>query len=578
MEDMTQGMDSGAADQPSPAPAAPQADGGIDLSAGLEPKAQAGGDIDLSAGLEPKGAAPARTGNTGIPGVLSGIGGGVMESAQGAMDLATKAANFTAGAIPGVKANFQSPQIPEEYKSQDTTSEKIGNFAENVGEFATGEEMLKGMTRLAKLEELAQKSPTIAKIIENTPDFIRKVIGSATKAATVGGAQGAVKGAAEGDAVGGAEGGAIGGAIGGAAGETVGAVAKPIAEKLGIATSSEQDAMRAFRPNKRNQNFLQNWSTAKDRLSKEIGEDGSFKNLQDAADRMRDVRQNIWNDEVKPEIDARAKNLFDTTSVADNISGKISDQMREHAPQEAKIMEDFAKKFENGRTVGDAEKDLEYFNAELDKQGYWKKSPKERAALEKVDGTVASRAAAVDALRDALYDHLEQNGAPGVKDLKKEYGAISSLENDIRGQANVEGRQKPISLKQMLGMGAGILHGGPMGVVTGIGVPLLDKMYNDPTALLNRAVAKGTPGPVREAVRDAAPVAGDLAKTAIAGTASDIGQSAGEGGFRTGSGSVAEGPQADEWMKVSDGQGHEWQVHPADFDEMRRRDPNVKPV
>jgi hypothetical protein len=77
-----------------------------------------------------------------------------------------------------------------------------------------------------------------------------------------------------------------------------------------------------------------------------------------------------------------------------NARKKITPQMTQHAPEEAKILEDFANKFLSGRTVGEAEQELEFLTAQLESEGYWQKTPAQRAALEKVDGKTASRVAA----------------------------------------------------------------------------------------------------------------------------------------------------------------------------------------
>lgn len=139
-------------------------------------------------------------------------------------------------------------------------------------------------------------------------------------------------------------------------------------------------------------------------------------------------------------------------------------------------------------TVSEAEQSLEHLNSELINSGYWKKLPHERAAAEKADPEIASRVAAANALREQLYDRLEILGEPNVQSLKREYGAIANVENEIRGQSNVQARQRPISLKQIIG----IASGHPLAMAA----TLFDKIYNDPASLLNRAVEKTPTVPV----------------------------------------------------------------------------------
>lgn len=469
---------------------------------------------------------PRAAGGEGPLGAVKGFGKGVLDTTSGIGELVHAIPAVGPAIIPS-----EGLRAEEKMAEKNSPAEEFGGFIENLGEYASGEEALDGLTRIAKLEKLAKGSATISNILDKTPDILKKVFKGAAKAGTVGGAQGAVKGASEGQgdaalavtkAEQGAKEGAAGAAIGSTVAEGVGAVAKPIAQKVGLATEELDDAARSLQPGKRNYKFAQNWAQARERISQEVEENGTFKNMQEAADRFRDVRTNLWNDEVAPAIARHANETFDASKVANAVRAKITPQMAQHAPEEAKIMTEFANKYTSGtpnfggaRTVADAEKDLEFFNAQLEKEQYWKKTPQERAALEKVDGTVASRAAAVEQLREGLYDHLENAGEKNIKDLKKTYGAISSLENDVRGQVNVVGRNRPISLKQVIGLGAGLAHGGPAGIILGVGAPIFDKFYNSPEALLNRAASKAAPaGAVKAAVQDVVSGAGTVAKKA----------------------------------------------------------------
>lgn len=451
----------------------------------------------------------------------------------------------------------ESAQIPQ--SADDLTlrgpAEHIGGIGEDILELAGGDEVLKGLAKLAKVPEaalaLAEKYPKTAKILMGT-----------TKGAALGGAQGAVKGAAPGGegVVAGAKAGAEGGAIGAGAGEILGTVAKPIAQALGVATDAEADLMRAAQPGKRNYKFIQDWSLAKDRIATELEEGGKFKDMQEAADRIGDVRRDLWTKEVKPAIDAHTNeqmfkqvaappgSLPQKNPIAESIRTRITPSMQKFSPKAAKSMEAFAKKFEAPMTVGEAEQTLEHFNAELQDAGYWKKTPSERAAADKVNPMLSARSAAVEAIRDSLYDHLTNAGETGIKDLKRTYGAIRNVENEIRGQVNVGGRQRPISLKQAIGMTAGVLHGGPAGIAAAA-LPIVDQLYNSPEALLNRAVGKAAPlTPLKSVVQDTALGAGITAKAAAR----------------------AEGAN---WIRIQGADGKHYEIHPEDLPEAQKRDP-----
>jgi hypothetical protein len=451
-----------------------------------------------------------------------GVGEALKQAGQGVLGGVLQTTSGLGGlihSIPGVGPAI----IPSEGLMQETAKareltqtplQKVGEGAETIAEFSGGEEALGLLGKLGKvptvLLELAEKYPKTAKLLM-----------SMTKGATVAGGQGAVKESAPGGAgtLKGAEAGAIGGAVGGAGSELVGAVAKPVGEAMGVGTSAEQDAMRAAQPGKRNYRFIEDWGLAKDRLVDELEQGGKFKDFQDAADRIGDVRQKLWNSEVKPAVDKHAaEELFPANVVGgpvasvgggDNpvsrsIRSRVTPAMQKVNKQSATAIEKFAQKFDGPMNIGDAEQTLEHMNAELTDMGYWKKTPPERAAAEKANPAIASRVAATQALRDSLYDRLDTLGEKGIQDLKREYGAIANIEKEIRGQVNVQGRQRPISLKQIIGLTAGISHGGALGAAATV-APLLDKLYNDPVELLNRGVSKSAPdSAVTSAVKDVA--------------------------------------------------------------------------
>jgi hypothetical protein len=434
-------------------------------------------------------------------------------------------------------------------------AEGSGGVAENVVEFAAGDEALKGV--LKGVDVLSKLPQGVRAIAEAHPKLLAALI-NVTRASAVGGIQGGLKGAEEGKAFEGAKEGAEGAALGAGVGETVGAVVKPIAKAGGLLSTAEEDITRAAKPAKRNTNFISDWALAKDRYIQEVDNGGKFKSLGDAADRMREVRHNMWDNEVMPVIQRHEGEIFNTNPVVDAIRKKITPQLTKHAPEEAKILEDFSNDFLSGRTVGEAEKDLEFFNAQLEDMGYWQKTPAQRAALEKVNGKIASRAAAVSALRSSLYDHLTNQGEPGMQQLKKTYGAMRNVENEIRGQSLVAGRQAPMSLKQIIGLTSGVAHGGPLGAVAAA-IPFVDKVYNSPESLLNRAVEKSAPpSATKQVVQKAAGVVG---KTAKAGAAV-----------------AGEGLAKNNWALFRSSDGNTYRVHPEDLEEVRKRDPQGKVI
>jgi hypothetical protein len=176
------------------------------------------GNVDYDALAKQYGAVssvPAAPSNP-VAGVLSGIGGGVFQTAEGVKNLANKA-------LPN---SMQIPDIPAQYRDQRSIAEKAGGYAEDVAEYFLGDAAFKAVPIAEKLGlaqkavDIANESPTLAKLLHAGMSVLRGSL--------VGGTVGGVKGAAEGNATGGAEAGAALGAGGAAVAEATAPVAGAI--------------------------------------------------------------------------------------------------------------------------------------------------------------------------------------------------------------------------------------------------------------------------------------------------------------------------------------------------------------
>lgn len=503
---------------------------------------------------------PRDAGGAGPAGVAIGAGKGVLQTVAGAGELIHK--------IPAVGPVL----IPETGLAAEEKAAEPQGFAENLGsmlesglEFASGEEVLNAVTRVAKVEQLMKGSTTVANMFTKHPRLI-KAVARIAKQTAVGGAQGAVKGAAEGDAVGGAEGGAAGAAVGSTVAEAGGAAIPAVAKKIGLMTDDVEDIMRAAKPGKRNEKFLSDWDTAKGEYAKELDANGSYADYNDAAERMRDLRQNFWKDKVAPKIALHANEQVFPTNVgnapkpgqaqmvfsnpiSDSIRSKITPAMKRLDPKSEKTIETIAKRFDGTRTVKELEDDIEHLNAKLSlKDGYYSMNASERAAALKADPSIAATVAAVEASRDQLTTYLEKAGEKDIPQLKKTYGAMRNVENEVRGQVNVAGRQNPISLKQMIAVASG--H--PLGIAA----TMADKIYNDPASILERAVRKNIPdGPVASAAKDVVSGTATVTKKAIPAAGAGIGR-----------------------MVFIGGDGKKYLGDPAKWDQIQQADPAAKQV
>lgn len=416
----------------------------------------------------------------------------------------------------------------------------VGELGENMAEFSLGGEVLdalkgleflNGTAKAAKLTELATKYPMVGRMLAMSKEYpiIGKIMAESAKAAAIGGAQGAVKGASEGRAEQGAVEGAEGGAAGAAIGETAGAVAQEIGKTMGIGTTAIEDATRGAKPNKRNLRFAEDFQRAAPYMDAENSADQA-KSVEDWADHADAARQKLWTQQIQPIIDRHAHVPLSGIAIRDSISDQIPRTWFKYHPERAAQVTQLANKFMPGQvfalTVGDAEDELEQINADLAATGYWSKLPNERAALLKSDPTILGYKASADAIREELYNRLgilEPADAPKIQDLKKDYGALRNVGNEIRGQVNVAGRQAPISLKQTIGIATGLGQGTPLGAVVAA-IPFADKVANSPEQLISRGVQKAARPGEEGIVSKGVQAAGRGAKAA----APAVGAAAGE--------------------------------------------------
>lgn len=473
---------------------------------------------------------PAPEADSSLPperGMLENIVGGLAKGAAKSVTgignaLATGAEKLTGQPEGSLHATFADD------REQPSVARDVGEGVENIGEFTAGIEGLEGLAKAAKITQMAKKYPLIAETLQMAKDHpvIAKILGESAKGATVGGTQGAVKGSAEGKTKEGAEGGAVGGGAGGmvaaAAAEAATPIAKMLGKTLGIGTSATEDAVRGARPGKRNYKFAENFERAAPYMDAE-NLNSPAKTIEDWADHTENARNNLYQQKIQPLVAKHTTEPLGGVNIADSIRNEIPSAMKIEDPDQAKIMEEIANNFLPGQKfqlqIGDAEDRLQYYNAKLAATGFWSKMPSERAALLKTNGTIAGLKAAGDAIRDEFYGRLEQlEPGANIANLKKDYGALRNVEDEIRGRVNVSDRQAPLSLKETIGIITGLGHGGPIGAAMAA-VPMLDRFGNSPENLIARGVQKAArPGEegvvakgaqkVGKAAKEAAPQAG----------------------------------------------------------------------
>jgi hypothetical protein len=149
------------------------------------------------------------------------------------------------------------------------------------------------------------------------------------------------------------------------------------------------------------------------------------------------------------------KNAIDGNIIADagNSSLKLlTKQMPSKQGIVKQIMAD-NESFRKPYSISDAEQLLHDMNQEL--MTYYTKT---RIGKRSAEGSpvIASKEARADALRQALYDKLDELTGPGARELKEQYGALLNIEKEAVSRAAQVSGQAPMDLPQQLGTFYGI--------------------------------------------------------------------------------------------------------------------------
>jgi hypothetical protein len=477
----------------------------LDLSAGMEPiqassappqpaSSASSGPLDLSAGMEPI------TGTTSAPdnrsfttkandvadSVASGFAKGAGDTVSGISHLLNK--------IPVIGETLAPSAGISALDTMDTahgTAEKVGKVGENIAEFAAGDEALTGLAKAMKFAELADKYPTVNRIMNAAHDhpWVAKLLSETTKGATVGGVQGAVKGAQQNNAVAGAVGGAAGGGIGGAVGGGIEAVALP--------PNPFNSLQRAIRPTgKLAEGFAEKAELALPRLAAEHAAT-PITNLDDLSDAAHNAANKLWNNEVVPQIQRHANEIIPGAPVADAIrkGGLAGD--KDLFPEAADTAEAFAKKFDGEMTLQQASDRMQSLNRKL--SSLYKLDPASRYAATASNPSLEAMEDAANELRQRIATKLEDLGESDPSGLRKTYGALKTVERAAEKRAIVVGRAAPINLAQQLATVGGALHavghlavGDVLGAGAGV-APIIaakaTKVLNSPEHLIGSALA-----------------------------------------------------------------------------------------
>jgi hypothetical protein len=272
------------------------------------------------------------------------------------------------------------------------------------------------------------------------------------------------------------------------------------------AMTPEQAATMAFRP----RNSKTNWqaevqSALPDarRAADTMGIDTNGMTLDDALKAVNQAKKDVWGEYQQQFLDANSDHAVSAQPIADALRGQVSDMTREQNPGLAKKIEQVAKTYD-GRTL--TVQELQDRVSQLNNQT---RAIEARYVTDKRAAKQSPQNAYVfaqrDGLRTLLDSTIEAESGPGGSDLRKRWGALTSLEDVISRRIPVADRQAPESLPKTLAkayaagrIARGMFTLNPMDIMEG-GVSLLSQRHsaklNDPDYLTQVAFNKTTPRP-----------------------------------------------------------------------------------
>ncbi len=479
----------------------------------------------------------------------SGLVGAVKEAGQtvaGVSSLINK--------IPGVGETLAPKEginALEQQTQLHGVGEHVGAVVEQAGEWALGDEAVGALGDLAKASKYLKTPGMLAAYLQKSPK-VAAALEAISHGMIVGGAQGAVQGAAHGDTTGGAVRGAVGGGAGAGVAEGLTAGVPALAKILGLGgLSMEENITKAAGGslNVGTQNWDQSLKQAMPLLA-EANKTTPIKTVGDFEDLAHNTAQTLWQHDIAPQIARHPQDVIPGQSVTLKLQNAVTDEMKDLFPDEAKQIEEFAKKFDKDIPLPKAQSYLELLNAKL--KGYYKLTPDARHALGVTDGAISAYENAADGLRDEICKKL----GPRFRELRQQYGALKEVQRVFGKRATVADRQAPLDFKQVIGLIAGgseaagaVAMGHPLAAVAGVApvaIATAAKMRNAPASLIKQGL--------RQAAEAAAPSATKAAISEVAPKASAMA-----------------GSQAAQWVRFLGTDNKEYTIHPEDLAEAKAR-------
>lgn len=261
-----------------------------------------------------------------------------------------------------------------------------------------------------------------------------------------------VGGTVKGAAMGGAAGAATGGIAAGAGSVKKGFSALKSKAVQTINPEATDALMRAIKPSAGKTNFKQSLENTLPVLKHAAqSRNKPINNLEDLAETIKFTKASVWDD-FKQLLGANADDAVDTVSVADEIEKAITPRFARQNPAQADAIRRTAQTYRRTMSLQEIEDFLEEANNEL--HSYYAKNHVGQQAA-KGDPAISHILKEAEGLRKLLYDRLNKLTGKDAAQIKKTYGALSEIQDEVLKRKNVAARQNPDSLAEQLGFAEG---------------------------------------------------------------------------------------------------------------------------
>lgn len=205
--------------------------------------------------------------------------------------------------------------------------------------------------------------------------------------------------------------------------------------------------------------------------------------VEQMTDFVRNTKNRIWN-EVTQKVDPLKNDIFDTKVSADKTLNSIKQDLTQFQSKDLSQVESFLKNYEQPSTIGEVSREVSRLNSEV--SSYEKLTNEKKAEARRTEPLLDVQLRLRDNLREDMFNQIEASGVQGVPELRKKYGAVAELHNNLLG--NLE-KNKGLDKKGNL---FGVFQGTPIAYSLIMGA--ITKLATDNPMLLGVEAATAASG------------------------------------------------------------------------------------